>query len=839
MKTMTLCNSTRSAFNKQLFRNRGAVAWLLAIAIFLSACSQITVQQTARKEFDQGRVEESLAQLQDAISKDPQDAQLQVAYYGLRERAINLWLRQQALLTSSSERTQLLRRVLAIDPDNKRAKAELEKMDQDSKLAKLILDAQFGIDIQDYKGANRLLRSVLADDPYNKIAQQLMKTVTDKTTKPAVDASLEQALNVKLSIEFKEAMLKQIFEVLSRTSNINFVLDKDIKSDLRTSVFLKDVTVKEAMDVVLLSNQLEKRIVGNNSIMIYPNLPAKLKDYQSLNVHTFYIANADVEQLSNTLKTILKTKDLVVDKSQNIIMMRDTPDAIEMAEKIVALEDMPTPELMLEVEILEINHNLLQDIGVTYPPKLALTPLSKTSGTTVTLADIINLRSSSVGATFDPLTINLTGTDSDVKTLANPRIRVKNREAAKVLIGDRVPNITSTATATGFISQNVQYLDVGLKLEVTPVITIDNEVSMKILLEVSNIASQITTSSGTVAYQIGNRSASTVLRLKDGENQILAGLINDQQSGTVNKIPGLGDIPLLGRLFSDHNDTHNNTEIVLSITPHVIRNSPLPASNLVDFQSGTESNLHGGSQSGGYSAPAISTTTNSPTPQTGVTTQQPQATNSNGIGSTGNGTAGFGAPGNNAFSGSPNTLNSTNGQINSSGGAIPINATVGVNGNQSEGVVGTGAVAGGAINSNSLTWVGATQATVGTSIQQQLTLSSSQGINGVNLVIGYDPTILTVGQVTEGTFMNADGTTTTFSQRVDPSTGQIYISDIRSSSTTVGASGQAVLFTLNATATKASELTQLKVLSVTPTVVGGAGLSLPTPTQSIIVQSTQ
>jgi general secretion pathway protein D len=410
---------------------------LFTLIASAAACTQIAVQQSARQAFDEGRVEDSMAQLQDALNKNPQDAQLRVTYLGLRERAINRWLNQQATSTSASERTQLLRRILALDPDNRRAAAELEKIDRDAQLAKSMLDAQFSFDAKDYAAASRTARSVLTEDPYNSSARRLMKAVMDKASKPSMDPELQAALGRKLSIEFKDAMLKQVFEVLSRTSDINFVLDKDIKSDQRTSVFLKGVTVKDALDVVLMTNQLEQRVIGRNAIMIYPNLPAKQKDYQSLSVHTFYTANADVEQLANTLKTILKTRDLIVDKNQNMIIMRDTPDAIEMAEKIVSMADLPTPETMLEVEILEINRNLLKDVGISYPPKLSLSPLASTSGGAVTLADLIHAKSSTTGATVDPLAINLSATDTDIRLLANPRIRVKNRESAKILIGDR------------------------------------------------------------------------------------------------------------------------------------------------------------------------------------------------------------------------------------------------------------------------------------------------------------------------------------------------------------------------------------------------------------------
>ncbi|HWX01190.1 secretin N-terminal domain-containing protein [Collimonas sp.] len=780
---------------------------LVAAIASVSACGEIAVQQGARKAFDEGRIEDSMAQLQEALNRNPQDAQLRVTYLSLRERAINRWLSQQSMSTSAAERTQLLRRILVLDPDNRRAAAELEKIDRDGQLAKLMLDAQFSFDAKDYDAATRIAHSVLAEDPYNNAARRLMKAVMDKASKPAMDPELQAALNRKLSIEFKDAMLKQVFEVLSRTSDINFVLDKDIKSDQRTSIFLKGVTIKDALDVVLMTNQLEQRVIGRNAIMIYPNLPAKQKDYQALSVHTFYTANADVEQLANTLKTILKTRDLVVDKNQNMIIMRDTPEAIEMAEKIVSMADLPTPETMLEVEILEINRNLLKNIGVSYPTKLSLSPLASTSGGAVTLADLIHANTSTTGATIDPLSINLSATDTDIRLLANPRIRVKNRESAKILIGDRVPNITSTATATGFVSQSVQYLDVGLKLEVTPVITIDNEVSIKVALEVSNIANQITTTAGTVAYQIGTRSASTVLRLKDGENQILAGLINDNDTDTVTKIPGLGDIPYLGRLFSNHNGTHNKTEIVLSITPHLIRNSALPAAHLLDFQSGTESSLHGVG-SGGFSPRSDSTTRVAP-----------------------------------AVSSTPSGAASTNAAgANSGGAANPTMGGAGAGNVGNPGNAGGGAIADpngagvpGVASANALAWVGAAQGVVGVSAQQQLVLTSGQGVSGINLVIGYDPTALRIDQATEGAFLNSDGTATTFTQRIDASTGQIFVSDARSSSVAVGATGQAALVTLNVTPLKVTPSTQLKVLSITPSVVGGNPLALTPPTQTIAV----
>src|SRR5262249_41618480 len=152
----------------------------------------------------------------------------------------------------------------------------------------------------------------------------------------------------------------------------------------------------------------------------------------------------------------------------------------------------------------------------------------------------------------------------------------KNKEKARVHIGDKVPVITTTATSTGFVSESITYLDVGLKLEVEPAVFLEDDVGIKVGLEVSSISREIKSPSGTLSYQVGTRNTSTTLRLKDGETQVLAGLISDEDRKSVTQVPGLGSIPVLGRLFGSHQDTFNKTEIVLLVTPRVVRNLARP-----------------------------------------------------------------------------------------------------------------------------------------------------------------------------------------------------------------------------------------------------------------------
>src|SRR5207302_19304 len=269
------------------------------------------------------------------------------------------------------------------------------------------------------------------------------------------------------------------------------------------------------------------------------------------------------------------------------------------------------PEVMLEVEVLEVARNFLLELGVQYPQSLAVS-LVGAAGTpgSVTLREWLNRNSDLVRLTFtDPLFLfSLHQHNDRSNLLANPRIRVKNKEKAHIHIGDRVPVITTTTAATaGFVSESVTYLDVGLKLEVEPTIYLEDEVGIKVGLEVSSIVNSIKSTSGTLTYQIGTRNATTNLRLHDGETQVLAGLISDEDRRTAERVPGLGDLPIAGRLFSSTSDNTTRSEIVLLITPRLQRTLARPDAGSVEFAAGTESQTgipRLGSAAGGILAPA-------------------------------------------------------------------------------------------------------------------------------------------------------------------------------------------------------------------------------------------
>ena len=579
-----------------------------ALALTLvAACASDTLNNT-RALTNEGRTEEALVSLEKAAREDPQNHVYRSEYFRLRAFAVGQWLAQADSLRTASQfdaAEELYRRVLKYDTANERATQGLAQVDLDRRHRALVAEADKLVKVEKYRDARELLSTVLAENPAQREARQLQRQIEEKTTKPAVALlQLRSSVTKPISLELKEVPLRTVFDVIARAAGLNFLFDKDVRADQRTTIVVRDAQVEDVIKLILATNQLEQKVLNETTALIYPNTPQKLREYQDLVVKSFYIANADVRQTANLIRTILKTRDIFIDEKLNLLVMKDTPNAIRLAEKLIAAQDIAEPEVMLEVEVLEIGYNRLMELGIRFPGSAAVSLMggataAGATGTpgTLTLPELRSRDQNLVRLTFtDPLFLfSLRQTDSRTNLLANPRIRVKNKEKAKIHIGDRVPVITTTsAVSGGFVSQSVTYLDVGLQLEVEPLVYLEDDVGIKVGLEVSNITNTIPQPGGGLVYQIGTRKTSTVLRLQDGETQILAGLINDQDQRNATRVPGLGDFPILGRLFSSTSDTIAKTEIVLLITPRLMRTIVRPDARTTEFAAGTEASSSGG-----------------------------------------------------------------------------------------------------------------------------------------------------------------------------------------------------------------------------------------------------
>jgi len=561
----------------------------------------------------QGRLDDSVLRLEKGTREFPDDRELRAQYFRQRDQAIGQLLiaAETELAARNTDAAEAIyRRAQKLDSYNPSVRDGLAAMATRQRHETLVREAQALQAKGSDEAAQRLLRTVLAESPSHAEARRLLHTLRDKEARAEPSAPvLAAAYNKPITLEFRDTPLKTVFEVMARSSGLNFVFDKDVKADTKVTIFVRNTGMDDVMKLILTTNQLQRKMLNENSVLIYPNTPAKAKDYQELVTRSFFLANADVKQAQAMVRTLVKTKDLFVDDKLNLLVMKDTPAAVRLAEQLLESLDMAEPEVMLDVEVLEMTRSKLQELGLRFPDQIGYGLLQRTTESSVysngvpitteilggaLAAGNIDLRNTSGLTSYvanPALMLNLKNQTGDGNMLANPRIRVKNREKAKIHIGDKLPVFTTTSTANVGVAASVSYLDVGLKLDVEPNVYLDDEVSIKVGLEVSSIVKEVVGPASSLAYQIGTRSASTVLRLKNGETQVLAGLISDEERSSANRLPGLGEVPVLGRLFSSQRDNSSKTEIVLLITPRIIRNLNRPQGVSANLSAGSEANV--------------------------------------------------------------------------------------------------------------------------------------------------------------------------------------------------------------------------------------------------------
>ncbi len=580
-------------------------ALLLASCLALSACGGYRSYDEGRRLMFAGDTPGALANFDEAVKASPNNQVYRQTYERERREYVQRLIGEADLFRNSGELDRAEAAYIKAqryDPKNARAQAGLAAIQQRRTMLTIVRTAQDDLDAGNLDKAEAAVRAVLNQDSGVRQARDVLNRIAERRAAEAqpAAATLLSSFSKPITLEFRDATLKSVFEVISRTSGINFVFDRDVRSDTKINIFVRNSSLDDVVKLILTTNQLDRKLLNPNSLLIYPNTPAKQKEYRELVVRSFYLANADVKQAVNLVKGMVKSQDVFIDEKLNLMIVKDTPEAMVVVDKLVRALDLAEPEVMLDLEVLEVSRSRMQTLGVQYPTQVSFgNPASVPStaaaaaGTGTTAASPTNVRVSDSLVAFivnPAYVINLLATDSDAKLLANPRIRVKNREKAKVHVGSRVPVITTTSTANVGVSSSVSYLDVGLKLDVEPNIYLRDEVAIKVGLEVSNIT-QTLNIQGTIAYQLGTRNAATVLQIKDGETQILAGLIQDDDRTSAQKVPGLAEIPIVGRLFRNQSDDREKTEIVLLITPRIMRSINWPQAAVVDTPIGTDAQI--------------------------------------------------------------------------------------------------------------------------------------------------------------------------------------------------------------------------------------------------------
>lgn len=569
----------------------------LVLSVSLVGCTPYFKEHKANNLLAKGKVAEGMQLWQQLNNQHATDYRLK--YIQTRDQ-----LTQKLLLEAQKAQRQkkldealnLYNDILWYDPQHAGALRGIELIARQQRQDEDLIQAQLAINAKNDDRALVLVNQILTENP-DHIEAKLIKQRLELSQNRLLlnDPTLKDSLRKPVSLEFKDANLRAIFDVLAQSAGINFIFDKDLKSDLRTTIYARNTSIEDALNLILRTNQLSKKALNDSTLLIYPDSPDKAKQYEDLVIRSFYLGAADPKKAQDMIRTMVSPQLMYVDEKLRLLVVRDTLSVISTIEKLINVYDIADPEVVLDVEVLEVSSDALLNLGIQYPNQISAS-IAGTGGKVgqLTVDELKSINHNSFSLTLpDPIaTLNFKQTSAKANILANPKIRVSNREKAKILIGDKVPVVTTTSNQTSSsVSESVSYLDVGLKLEVEPEIHVNNDVSITVSLEVSNIAKEVKSSTGLLTYQIGTRTANTVLRVKDGETQMLAGLIKDEQRESASHFPLLGKLPILGKLFSNDSHTKTKSEIILLITPHVVR--PLNTPNIanLEFASGTGSEV--------------------------------------------------------------------------------------------------------------------------------------------------------------------------------------------------------------------------------------------------------
>lgn len=574
--------------------NKTKIAMLIG-TLLLSGCASTPEARPSGASGEQQELVTSLATLEQQRRLAPADITLKKQEQVTRTRLVNLYLKQadKAIAAHDFQQAeQAWRTVLRYQPGNMRAQQGLRHSHSRYSVDAMYQDAVKLADANT-ELALKKVQEVLEESPDWPQATILRdRLLRQLAASQSPDISLDKELQKPISLNFPSHNLMQIFTTISHMTGVNFIFDNDVPRDMNASIIARDTTAEDAINLLLVSHELRKKVLNSNTLLIYPANQAKDKTYREIAVKTFFLSYAKAKEINVALRSLLKFKDIHVDERTNTLTIRAPQDMLDTAERLLMTLDRPEAEVTLDVEVLEVNTSDVENLGINYPGSVGVGfATSEENGNNIPLTDFsknnlfVNLGDNK------GVSVDISKIRSHARILANPRIRVKNNKKAQIEIGEKIPVITNTFN-DNFSSEKVEYQDVGLKLEVTPDISLEGDIGMDVNFTLSSLGLAQTGSNGLKYYGTNNRTAKTVLSSQDGETQMLAGLINEENKDNSNGIPWLSDIPLIGRLFGSSGQDVKRTEVILLITPHIERSIDLPGSHVSTIPVGTE-NLPG------------------------------------------------------------------------------------------------------------------------------------------------------------------------------------------------------------------------------------------------------
>ncbi len=597
-----------TAQSSSLTRQSHVPGWLFLLLAFLAIQGSISPlrAESAKSYFKAGKHaeirEDYITAYQDyrqAWLEKPQDMQYKESYQRLRFLAASQYLDLGRKLLEQGQLNDALTdflRALAIDPSYEAAQQEVNRTRTQ------------------INGANAAPNPD-EDALTSKQARQQMQEM-------AGPLHLKPLSDTPITIHAVEDT-KVIYQTIGKIAGINILFDPDYTSK-RIPIDLHQVTLYDALRSVGFVSQTFWRPVTSDTIFVAADTRQKRTELEEQAVQTFYLGNVtqanDLNEVLNAVRNLMDTSvKMQAVPSQNAIVMRGTPDQLLLAQKIIDDLDKTKPEVVVDIAVLEVNKDLLRDIGVQLPGTISVqlqsstaTPTTPTTGNTgttstptpstssgLTVNDLGSLNATNFGVSIGQATLNMLLTDSDTRVLQNPQLRAVDGEKATLKIGSKVPIATGSfspgagiaaAGISPLVSTQFSYIDVGVNIEMQPTIHYDGDVSMKLHIVVSNITNYVNLG-GITQPVIGQQDLQQNIRMREGSANLLGGILQHTESKTIGGTPGLGEIPLLKYLFSDQKTEMVNDEVVFVLIPHLVRRIDLSPLNLRTIDTGTGTNV--------------------------------------------------------------------------------------------------------------------------------------------------------------------------------------------------------------------------------------------------------
>ena len=645
------------------------------------------------------------------------------------------------------------------------------------------IDPSSFIAVQEEKRTRELIQQ--AEHPAPQSLNDSGDVLERRIQQAAGPVDLAPISNTPITLRLSEDS-KIVYESICKLAGINVLFDPDYTSR-RINIQLNGVNLQDALEIVALESKTFWRPVTPNTIFVAADTPSKRKELEQNVVRTFYLSNlsqpTELQDLVNTIRTIVEVNRVQQLPTQGAVVVRGTPDQVALVEKLIDDIDKARPEVVVEIAVLQVSKTRMRNLGLTPPSSVSATLQDNvnsinnnnnnnnnnlnnglTTGTNTTsstggvnLNSLAHINATNFELNIPSATANILFSDADSKLIQNPSIRAVDGQKATLKIGDRIPVATGSfqpgiggVGINPLVNTQFNYIDVGVNIDVTPRIHANGEVSMKLVMDVSSVTGYQNIG-GINQPTIGQRKIEHEIRLKDGEINLLGGILQQENDNTLQGLPFLSQIPILRYLFGSVNTNKVDSEVVFAIIPHIVRGYDVNSTNTRAVDVGTGSAIQ---------------LTRMPTIPNGAGTTSP-ATNAAGQGQ-----------------GQPQQPQ-------------------GVPQSKNEPAQGT---PNGAVLSFDPSTV---DAPVGSTIAVNVAIAGGQNVYSVPVQIGYDPKTLSLVNVSNGNYLSRDGQVVALVHRDDPMTGQVQVTATRPPGVQ-GVSGDGQVFTLTFLA-KAPGASQLSI----------------------------